>query len=82
MGFSTILGLDLGKFKSVCCVMNVSTHAQTFETIQTTPQGLHDLLTLHIAAAAAAAAGGHKGVILAFVQPQRRSLHSFIVIVS
>src|SRR5688500_9640329 len=56
MGFSTILGLDLGKFKSVCCVMNVSTHAQTFETIQTTPQGLHDLLTLHIAAAAAAAA--------------------------
>ena len=47
MGFHTILGLDLGKFKSVCCVMNVSTHAQTFVTVQTTPQGLHDLLTLH-----------------------------------
>jgi transposase len=47
MSVHTILGLDLGKFKSVCCVMNVATHAQTFETVQTTPQGLHDLLSLH-----------------------------------
>jgi hypothetical protein len=25
MGYATILGLDLGKFKSVCCVMDVGT---------------------------------------------------------
>ena len=25
MGYATILGLDLGKFKSVCCVMDAAT---------------------------------------------------------
>src|SRR4051812_23157990 len=52
MSYTTILGLDLGKFKSVCCVMNVATRAHTFETIQTTPQALHDLLARHISASA------------------------------
>src|SRR4051794_7073338 len=50
MSFHTILGLDLGKFKSVCCVMNVATRAHAFETIQTTPQALHDLLSRHAGA--------------------------------
>jgi transposase len=49
MGYSTILGLDLGKFKSVGCVMDVAAKTHTFETIQTTPQVLHDWLTKHAA---------------------------------
>ena len=51
MGFHTILGLDLGKFKSVCCSIDVATWSQSFETIQTTPQVLHDFLARHIAGA-------------------------------
>lgn len=47
MGFSTILGLDLGKFKSVCCVMDVTTRTHAFESLQTTPAALHDLLARH-----------------------------------
>jgi transposase len=50
MSFHTILGLDLGKFKSVGCVMNVATRAQTFETIQTTPAVLHEFLVRHAGA--------------------------------
>ena len=37
MGYATILGLDLGKFKSVCCVMDAPTGAHAFETAATTP---------------------------------------------
>ncbi len=47
MGYATILGLDLGKFKSVCCAMNMATGDHAFETIQTTPAALHELLTHH-----------------------------------
>src|SRR5690349_23795006 len=39
MGYATILGLDLGKFKSVCCVMNAASGEHRFETIDTTPAG-------------------------------------------
>jgi hypothetical protein len=53
MSFHTILGLDLGKFKSVGCVMNVATREQTFETIQTTPAVVHDFLVRHAGANAA-----------------------------
>ena len=59
MGFHTILGLDLGKFKSVACVMDVAARTHTFETIQTTPQVLHDWLAKH-----ASSAGGAPGVLL------------------
>jgi hypothetical protein len=47
MGYATILGLDLGKFKSVCCAMNMATGDHAFETIQTTPAALHELLAHH-----------------------------------
>ncbi len=46
--FDQIIGLDLGKFKSVVCLMNVSTHKHTFVTLATTsPQSLHDFLSAH-----------------------------------
>ena len=59
MSYSAILGLDLGKFKSVCCVMNVAMRTHAFETIQTTPQALHDFLTRHINASANANANAN-----------------------
>jgi transposase len=43
MGFDSIIALDLGKFKSVVCLMDARTRRHRFETIDTTPQGLHDL---------------------------------------
>ena len=51
MGYATILGLDLGKFKSVCCVMDASTGSHAFETLASTPATIADLLTRHLAAA-------------------------------
>ena len=39
--------LDLGKFKSVCCVMDAADRPHAFETIETTPAALHDLLARH-----------------------------------
>src|SRR3954471_16071624 len=54
MGYSTILGLGLGKFKSVCCALNVAApNAPAFETVQTTPATLHDMLAGHAGANAA-----------------------------
>ena len=47
MGYATILGLDLGKFKSVCCVMDADTGGHRFETLATTPHALHELLVRH-----------------------------------
>jgi transposase len=44
MSVTRIIALDLGKFKSVCCIMDVSTREPAFETIETTPTTLHDLL--------------------------------------
>ena len=38
MGYQRIIALDLGKFKSVACVMQVVDRSTAFETIQTTPQ--------------------------------------------
>jgi transposase len=40
----TICALDLGKFKSVACVLDVATNAHRFETIVTSPSAVHDLL--------------------------------------
>jgi transposase len=60
MGYSTILGLDLGKFKSVCCVTDVAARSHAFETIQTTPQVLRDWLARH----ASSSAGGASAVLL------------------
>ena len=51
MGYATILGLDLGKFKSVCCVMDNVTGRHAFETLASTPATIADLLTRQLAAA-------------------------------
>ena len=42
-----ILALDLGKFNSVCCIYDPATHAHHFESVQTTPRTVHDLLVKH-----------------------------------
>jgi len=41
---STILAIDLGKFKSVACVYTAQTGEHTFGTIPTTPAAMHDLI--------------------------------------
>jgi len=41
---TTILAIDLGKFKSVACDYDTTTHQHTFTTIPTTPQAMHDLV--------------------------------------
>ena len=51
MGYATILGLDLGKYKSVCCAMDAATGRHAFETLPTTPAALHELLVRHAAPA-------------------------------
>ena len=42
-----ILALDLGKFNSVLCVYDPATHAHRFQSVQTTPAAVHDLLVGH-----------------------------------
>lgn len=41
---STILAMDLGKFKSVACVYDGAAAAGRFQTIETTPAAVHDLI--------------------------------------
>lgn len=51
--FDRIIALDLGKFKSVVCLMDVATHKHTFVTLATTsPKSLHDFLSVHTGAGA------------------------------
>jgi transposase len=40
----TILSIDLGKFKSVACVLEAAAGEHRFETIPTNPAAVHDLL--------------------------------------
>ena len=44
MDCDTIIALDLGKFKTVACVMDTATRQHRFETIAMSPANLHDLL--------------------------------------
>src|SRR5688572_14752157 len=44
MGFDQIIALDLGKFKSVACIMDVATRRHQFATVQSTPAALHEFL--------------------------------------
>jgi len=39
-----ILAIDLGKFKSVACLYDAQSAQAVFQTLQTTPQTVHDLL--------------------------------------
>ena len=41
---TTVLALDLGKFKSVACVYEPASGTHRFETIATSPSAVHDLL--------------------------------------
>ena len=41
---STIIGLDLGKFKSVACTYDTDTTAARFATVTTDPDGLREFL--------------------------------------
>ena len=50
MGFDSIIALDLGKFKSVAAVMDVTSRRHRFVTLDTTPQALHDLMSANAAA--------------------------------
>jgi transposase len=44
---TSILAIDLGKFKSVACDYQVGSDASAFETVPTRPQALHDLIVSH-----------------------------------
>jgi len=47
MDSTKIIALDLGKFKTVACVMNVSDQSHVFETIEMSPASVHELLARH-----------------------------------
>jgi hypothetical protein len=47
MGSRRIIALDLGKFKTVACMMNAVDRSHVFETIEMSPTAVHDLLTRH-----------------------------------
>ena len=44
---TTILGLDLGKFKSVACLYDPDTHQARYATISTDPDSVRDFLQRH-----------------------------------
>ena len=44
MGYERIIALDLGKFKTVACVMDPATREHRFVTIVMSPASVHDLL--------------------------------------
>src|SRR3954468_23018035 len=52
MGIRRIIALDLGKFKTVACVMNAADRGHVFETIEMSPPAVHELLARHGATAA------------------------------
>ena len=47
MGFDSIIALDLGKFKSVVCLLDARTRRHRFAMLATTPQTLHDFFAAH-----------------------------------
>jgi transposase len=47
MGLRRIIALDLGKFKTVACVMDATDRSHAFETIEMSPAAVHDLLARH-----------------------------------
>ena len=46
--YAAIIGLDLGKFKSVACAMDVATRTHAFTTLVTSPKELHDFLAARV----------------------------------
>ncbi len=47
MSMARIIALDLGKFKTVACVMNALDRSHVFETIEMSPTAVHELLARH-----------------------------------
>ena len=47
MGVRRIIALDLGKFKTVACVMDAADRSHVFETVEMSPAAVHDLLARH-----------------------------------
>jgi transposase len=47
MSYSTILAIDLGKFKSVLCIMDVATRTHRFATIESTPDLIRQAIDQH-----------------------------------
>ena len=60
MGSHQIIALDLGKFKTVACVMDAASRAHAFATVATTPAALHEFL--------AARAGGDPAAALVVLE--------------
>jgi transposase len=50
MGYQTILALDLGKFKSVLCVMDVATRGHRFAAVESSPTAIREQLRTHVSA--------------------------------
>ena len=48
MGYTKIIALDLGKFKTVACVMDVATRTHVFETIDMSPANVHGLVARQV----------------------------------
>src|SRR5271169_2879467 len=48
MSYQTIVALDLGKFKTVLCVMDVATRTHRFATIDSTPQAIGKTVKQHV----------------------------------
>jgi transposase len=48
MSFQTIVAIDLGKFKSVLCVMDVATRTHRFATIDSTPTAIGQAVGQHV----------------------------------
>jgi transposase len=47
MSYATILAIDLGKFKSVLCIMDVATRTHRFATIESTPELIRQTVQQH-----------------------------------
>ena len=50
MSFQTILALDLGKFKSVLCIMDVPSRAHRFVAVESSPAAIFEQLSKHVSA--------------------------------
>ncbi len=47
MSYQTIVALDLGKFKSVLCVMDVATRTHRFLAVESTPELIRQVVRQH-----------------------------------
>ncbi len=48
MDYLKIIALDLGKFKTVACVMDTAARTHAFETIDMSPANVHGLVVRHV----------------------------------